>query len=77
MGSSASVTLPAAACFSTFARLALQDEWSFCTRCRTAASESPTAWPIDAYDLRPSVCNCSMIALETESIIGAALDLVD
>jgi hypothetical protein len=33
----------------------------------TAASESPTAFPIAAYDWRPSACNCSMIALAISS----------
>src|SRR5215218_4987635 len=40
---------------------------SFCTRCRTAASLSPTALPISAYERRPSSCSCSMMAFDTES----------
>src|SRR5680860_1074279 len=43
--------------------------WSMsrCTRCRTAASDSPTTFPIAAYERRPSCCSSSMIALETSS----------
>ena len=37
------------------------------TRWRTAASERPTAFPIEAYERRPSCCSCSMIDLETSS----------
>ncbi len=40
---------------------------SLCTRCRTAASESPTRLPISAYERRPSFCSCSMIAFDTSS----------
>jgi hypothetical protein len=40
---------------------------SRCTRCRTAASESPTALPIAAYGRRPSSCSCSMMALDVSS----------
>ena len=43
------------------------DSVSFCTRWRTAASLRPTALPISAYERRPSVCSCSMIAFETSS----------
>ena len=38
-----------------------------CTRCRTAASDSPIALPIAAYERRPSSWSCSMIAFETSS----------
>src|SRR5215471_14159836 len=41
--------------------------WRRCTRCLTAASDSPTALPIAAYDRRPSTCICSMIRLEISS----------
>src|SRR4051812_48483442 len=40
---------------------------SRCTRCRTAASESPTARPIVAYGRLPSSWSCSMIPLATSS----------
>ena len=43
------------------------------TRWRTAASDSPTAEAIRAYARRPSLCSCSMIALEIESVPGAAV----
>ena len=41
------------------------------TRCRTAASDSPTTLPIAAYDRRPSCWSCSMIAFETSSSTAA------
>ena len=46
---------------------------SRCTRWRTAASERPTALPIEAYERRPSCCSCSMIDLDTSS--SPTLDL--
>src|SRR5436190_18636447 len=40
---------------------------SFCTRCRTAASDSPTSRAIVTKDWRPSSCSSSTMRLETPS----------
>src|SRR5882757_2931976 len=40
---------------------------SRCTRCRTAASDRPTALPMAEYGRRPSSCNCSMIRFDVSS----------
>ena len=43
-----------------------------CTRCRTAASDSPTILASAAYDMRPSRCRCSMIRLLMSSRTGSS-----